>query len=256
MGPESGVLTRVLGELMMYVEPDDISVAPHLVLDGFWEMWLTLLIARHVKPGMVCVDVGANYGYYTLLLSELTEGKSEIFALEPLPRVCRLLERNVRLNGSNAQVLQVAAGWGESRKHLHWSACDLGGATMAVDRIPDSDDYVRTMVSVDSLDSLIVKPSVDFIKIDAEGSELAIWRGMRRLAFADNLTIMMEFDPVLIAGVEGYSAAPEVLLKLIEEDGFVLRSVDANSNVVQVDRETALKPDMGTFRTLWLNKKP
>lgn len=66
---EHRLLCRLLGDYLAFVDTRDLMLGPRLVLDGFWEAWVTLAIARHLKTGMWCVDVGANYGYYTLLMA-------------------------------------------------------------------------------------------------------------------------------------------------------------------------------------------
>ncbi len=64
---ENLALTRVLDRFKMYVDARDISLAPHLLLDGYWELWNTKVFRQLLRPGMHVVDVGANVGYYTLL---------------------------------------------------------------------------------------------------------------------------------------------------------------------------------------------
>lgn len=66
---EHQLLCRLLGVFLAFVDTRDLMLGPRLVLDGFWEAWVTLAIARHVQPGSWCVDVGANHGYYTLLMA-------------------------------------------------------------------------------------------------------------------------------------------------------------------------------------------
>src|SRR5262245_8546714 len=61
---------RVLGKHIMFVEPQDCGITPHLALNGYWESWITLAMARLVRPGWRCIDVGANVGYYALLLAD------------------------------------------------------------------------------------------------------------------------------------------------------------------------------------------
>src|ERR1039458_10694426 len=51
-----------------------------------------------VRPGMVCWDVGANVGFYTLLLAELVGAGGRVFAFEPVPRNVELLRRHVEMN--------------------------------------------------------------------------------------------------------------------------------------------------------------
>ncbi len=64
LGDETA-LCRVLGRYKMFVDTSDNSLSPHLMLDGYWEMWLTEALARAIRPGMTVVDVGANLGYFT-----------------------------------------------------------------------------------------------------------------------------------------------------------------------------------------------
>ena len=64
-------LCRILGRYKLYVDTRDKGLCAHLLLDGYWEMGLTMHIARHVRAGMTAIDVGANFGYYTVLLGAL-----------------------------------------------------------------------------------------------------------------------------------------------------------------------------------------
>ncbi len=63
------LLCRLLGDYLACVDDRDLMLGPRLVLDGFWESWVTLAIARHLQRGCWCVDVGPNYGSYTLLMA-------------------------------------------------------------------------------------------------------------------------------------------------------------------------------------------
>jgi hypothetical protein len=64
-------LTRTIYGHKMYVDTRDVSLAPHLLLDGYWEQWITNIFRELVKPGMTVVDVGANFGYYSVLAASL-----------------------------------------------------------------------------------------------------------------------------------------------------------------------------------------
>src|SRR5260370_19641668 len=63
------VLARILGRFKIFLRTDDRGFACHLMLDGFWEMWLTQFLARSIRSGMTVIDVGANFGYYTVLFA-------------------------------------------------------------------------------------------------------------------------------------------------------------------------------------------
>src|SRR5262245_27706135 len=64
-------LCRVLGRYSMYVDTRDIGFSSHMLLSGFWEMWVTEAIVARVKPGMRVVDCGANLGYFSLIMADL-----------------------------------------------------------------------------------------------------------------------------------------------------------------------------------------
>ena len=68
--PENSVLCKVLGKYLMWVDANDEGLAPHLVLQGYWEIWVTEALARHTKPNSIALDIGANVGYYTMLMAD------------------------------------------------------------------------------------------------------------------------------------------------------------------------------------------
>src|SRR4029077_1744713 len=66
-----------------------------------YEPWETRAITKVVKAGWVCADVGANVGYFTLLLSSLTGDSGQVHAFEPSEATFAKLQRNVQLNSVN-----------------------------------------------------------------------------------------------------------------------------------------------------------
>ena len=93
------VLCRVLGRYTFVVAASDVGLAPHLIAYGFWEIWVTRLIASRVREGMTCLDVGANVGYYSVLMADLVGQTGQVIAVEPIPTTFRLLSRNLAHNG-------------------------------------------------------------------------------------------------------------------------------------------------------------
>ena len=96
---EGRSLCRVLGRYKMIVDPGDVGLSSHLLLDGYWEMWLTELLARIVRPGMVAADVGANLGDVTLRMADLVGPTGRVHAFEAKADLARRLEQSVAVNG-------------------------------------------------------------------------------------------------------------------------------------------------------------
>lgn len=197
LGDRTG-LVRVLGRYKMFVNTDDVSISPHLILEGFWEIWNTAAIARLVKPGMQVLEVGAHLGYFALLMSDLAGPTGAYIGFEPNPRLAGLLERSLLINGfgQHASVKRLAAFSRSERRLLQSTHGQFGGASIMH---PGAMEGAGISEAVDTvrLDEFCRREAFwpDFIKIDAEGAERDILEGMDGLIQRGGpLTLVIEFD--------------------------------------------------------------
>ncbi len=120
-----------LRQYKMYVDLRDTGFAPHFMFEGYWEYWITEFVWRNVRPGQVALDLGANHGYYTLLLVDLVGPGGKVHAFEPNPRLAELLDMNIALNGfwRTARARAEAVGTGPvvvavpARRRTWWCPC-------------------------------------------------------------------------------------------------------------------------------------
>jgi len=226
------VVCRVLGKYLMYADTTDIGITPHLAMNGYWESWITLAIARAVQPGWRCLDVGANHGYYTLVMADGCGPAGKVAAVEPNPDPRRRLILTVDVNGfsSHVDVIEQAASDADGDRvqlfigeNRGLNATLHGGA---------ADSRVETVETV-TVDALTRDwPRVDLVKIDVEGAEEAVWRGMSStLESNPELTIILEVNT-------GRYADPAAFFETIERAGFELRYIDFDSEIkpVEIDR--------------------
>jgi len=242
------LLTKVLNRFPMYVEASDMSVTPHLVLDGSWEKIITEAFAARLKPGMTVVDVGANYGYYTLLAASHVgwDGRSNtagrVYAFEPNPRTFEVLTKNVHVNGFQSIVrLHSTAALDEQKKMpLHRMEKFVGTSSLfepVGQPEPDCDPALRPLVDTVRLDDVIQEP-VDLMKMDAEGSEPLIFQGMRGiLGRSPNLTIFLEFYVPMIR----QTMAPSRFLDEIRDLGFSIQWFTPWGALEPFDQKLALQ---------------
>jgi len=209
-------LTRILNRYHMYVDTTDLSLGPHLIAQGQWEPWITNLLAGLLRPGMTAVDIGANFGYYTILAGFAVGATGKVYALEADPRNYEILQLNLIVNGllDIVQPRHCAVLDSKKRVELHRNPTLLGCHSLfAGERGNPKNISVEAMPLDD-----IIPGSVDFMKIDAEGSEPFIFDGMRNvLKRSPQVKIVIEFNvPVLkLAGVE-----PASFLRKIQGHGF------------------------------------
>lgn len=207
LGNNTG-LCKVLTKYKIYVDTRDAGVTPHYIMDGFWESWLTQCLARIVNPGDVCIDAGANFGYFSLLMSELCGKEGKTVAIDPNPNMCRLLRLTQAMHGWRFKVVEAALADKEGITQLSIPESYYGGASLneidASFRIESKID-VRTM-TVDTLVKELGLPKVNVMKIDVEGLEERVFEGMKEtIANNEDLKIIIEFTPVTYKNPEKFT---------------------------------------------------
>ncbi len=223
--------------LKLYLDTRDVSLVPHLLLDGIWEGWITSVVKRLVKPGMRVADIGANFGYYATLMGRLVGPEGWVHCFEPSPANFDLLFRNIEINGlrafSTCYPLALHAEPGRRmlcvwRRHFASASFHSRQETAVAYR----DQFDEVEVEVARLDdALSGELRLDFVKIDAEGSEPAILAGARRVLEANrHLQIVMEFAPAFYGGGEKARA----VLASLRADGFEIATIETDGRIVEV----------------------
>ena|SRR5271165_759691 len=226
------VLLRTRNGFKMYVDAHDISIAPHLILDGVWEEWTEVALRQLVAPGMTVFEAGANVGYFTLLMARAAGPSGSVHSFECDPQLAMLARDNIEINGlhRSAHIVEKAAGERAGSVTFYRTDRHRGGGSIVqgLEQIPHNATDQRTALEVemvtfdDFADDLGRTPG--FIKLDAEGAEPAILRGATQLLDgARPLTIVMEFFPRFVrdAGDD-----PAALLRMLADKGFELRVID------------------------------
>jgi FkbM family methyltransferase len=185
---------------------------------------------------MRVLDVGANCGYFTLLMARCVGPNGEVFSFEPHPRTFRLLVRNIELNGYGARVrpFPMALGARSGKVKLVMPAAADGiwtgdatieaAATWEWGQDARAESREEHVVDLACLDALSVG-RIDVAKIDAEGSEPDIWRGGRQTLSAAR-ALIIEYAPRRLNDGLAFLhdiASAGFRLHILDEDGRRLR---------------------------------
>ncbi|MDB9521182.1 FkbM family methyltransferase [Dolichospermum circinale CS-1225] len=145
---------------------------------GTYERHELTFLKKYIKPGWVCLDVGANIGFYTLNLSKLVGSEGKVYAIEPSPSNYKKLEENIAINNLDNCITSNIALSSESGEfvfsvspHQNSGWGRLGKWTSAQSEI---------IVNVNTLDDFVLFnniSNIDFLKIDIEGHELKFLEG-------------------------------------------------------------------------------
>lgn len=151
--------------------------------EGAWEPKETSAIRRLLRPGDFALDVGGNYGWFSLAMASSVGPDGLVWAFEPVRTFASQLRSNIELNElDNVQVFDLAIGAShgevginvfEGLPHGHASAATLGRSDFVTSQVP-----LRTL---DELVDLHPDRAPALIKVDVEGFELQVLEGSQAL---------------------------------------------------------------------------
>lgn len=211
------------------------------ILTGEIEPSQTHLMEKIVKPGMTVFDLGANFGWFTLVLSRLVGKSGKVYAFEADPSLVKTLRENVKINNfSNVliQPLAVSNKTGISKFSLNESY----DTRSQLDSISPSKDTVDVKItSLDEFSVLEKLKKVDFIKMDIEGSEPKALQGMKKIISENpQLKIITEFNQNAMLAV---GSSPEDLIDFLLDVGFIIEEIDEKKpgKLIKINKEKLLE---------------
>lgn len=206
----------------LYVRLDDWAVGARIAVRRRYEPHVSAVFARHLRPGAVVLDIGANIGFYSMLAARHVGPAGRVIAIEPSAISCDLIRRSAARNGfERVEVFECAAS--DLEEIVEFDADDSNGR---ISHEPTGAGWTQVQAVI--LDrKLAGEARIDLVKIDVEGAEARALRGMREILVRDHPILLTEFSPAglrLASGVEpaGYLAFLRGLgyeLHVIPEDG-------------------------------------
>jgi len=144
-----------------------------------YEPYSTDIVKSVLKEGDVAVDVGASIGYFTLQFAKAVGKTGKVYSFEPITLQIPYLEENIRFNGFQDRV-----------KVYNLAASDINGTIMIN---PSHKSEVQGVILDEILSDV---PKIDFIKIDVDGTENQVLKGLSK-TFEKNkdMKMLIEYYP-------------------------------------------------------------
>ena len=174
------------------------------ILGGEHEADVIRVFRTFLTQQSVVLDIGANFGLYTALAGSVVRRHGRLYAFEGNPRIFQSLQRTIVANDlyhrPNIVAANVLVSDKSGRGTLHYSANLPSGGTMSDVQLKGGmqRSVEVEMITID--DFLPPDLPVDLVKIDVEGHEPLVLRGMERtIARSPNIRIIIEFADTLLA---------------------------------------------------------
>lgn len=211
------------------------------------EIRLSKFFCRHIQDGDTIIDVGAHYGYYSLLASVLAGPEGKVYSVEASAASFPLLLENTSSIPNIFTYHRAASDTVGELIFYEYPGPLAEYNTMNREAYRDQAWYQKTKETVNRVKTLVLdqlledeKISKAVIKIDAEGGELSVLRGLERSLEHASLTIVMEF---LIGG--GSDSPHQQSLEYIQSKGYSVYIINADGALESASDPTAFLKQRG-----------
>ena len=179
------------------VDTRDEGIAADLTIDRMHEPVGTEILVSILRENMTIVDIGANIGYFVMQEASRQKYK-QILAIEPNPASFSLLQQNIERNHfENIRALHLAISDTEGSRPFY-----ISKQSNLCSMTPRKDCTDTIDVNVMPLDQLLAKEKVshiDLIRMDLEGHEICVLRGMLETLKRDRPWICLEYHAPVIS---------------------------------------------------------
>lgn len=197
----------------------DYGIGTRLFLRGGYAPGRVSEIRAIVKEGDVVIDIGANIGYFTILLARLVGPEGKVYAFEPDPRSCHLLQRTVERNGWTHVIVEQKA---VSNKAGEFPLYQTPSWTS--NALTPSEHISTVNVQLVTLDDFLSNEQcISFVKMDMDGSEPLAIIGMSQLIQqSSGLRVLAEYQP---GNLKQYLSEPLDFITIAEQHGLKLTAI-------------------------------
>ncbi len=211
-----------------------LLLSPHFALDrliiatGSFDPDLHRFLEHRLRPGMICMDIGANIGTVTVHMARKVRPEGTVFAFEPIPHIYNRLLGNVAKNGLESIVRPYSSAVsnrdGVARISFATDSTENQGMASLVNLSNEVATFVSEVSTV-TLDTFCRQEGInrlDLIKVDAQGAETLVLEGAASILNQMSPDLLLECSPIDLACI-GKTAKD--LCTILEGLGYAIYSL-------------------------------
>lgn len=192
----------------------------------------------------IVFDIGGERGVFTLFFARAVGPEGQVITFEPNPESRALIQEAVELNGfTNVDIRQIALGSEPGRTELVFPAGRPGYGSIdprMTEQLQGDQGARRVEVQVETLDRLVFDmgvPGPDFIKLDVEGAEVPVLRGMRRVLEEYRPRMLIEVHAV---GTDRGKQNARTIWEMLMGRDYILTHVESGALVLEHNTDVVI----------------
>lgn len=166
------------------------TIGRSLLHMGIYDLALSECLWRLTDPGMKVLDIGANIGYFSLLLSAKVGERGQVFSFEPHPQIFLNLKHNIS-KASNCSLHQFALS-DKNGQTILFVPVDFN-KNEGTASLEQHENSKQIIIETKTMDQVFTHQKIDLIKIDVEGHELSVFEGGRNVLSQVNIILFEDF---------------------------------------------------------------
>ena len=185
-------------------------------ISGTHEPYKSKAIMNNFTKGTVFFDIGAHFGYYSAIAAMLNQGEGQVFAFEPRPMNARFFRKHMNINRFvNVVLFETAVGEADGEVMFDTR---YGSAT---GRVSEKGNIKIRQVSIDRMVKDKILPLPGFIKIDVEGGEVEVLKGLK--------DVVASCRPKMLVATHN-TLCHEYVVNFMEENGYQFEILNPESD--------------------------
>jgi FkbM family methyltransferase len=203
-------------------------------LKRFYDLPTQLFLLQSLRAGDTFIDVGANEGMISILAARLVSANGRVIAFEPNPKPRTIFQANVSKNSiSNITIEPVALGRSDADMTLHVPAINTGEGSFAAPEY-SRNDLTTLQVPVANGDGRLATETPSIIKIDVEGFELEVLRGLEATLQRCKPVVITEIVP---DHLHRLNTSPAAVSQFMKSLGYSPRRLGLSGKTLNLSRE-------------------
>lgn len=228
---ERGIVLQLRDGTKFVLNPETTNPLLTIPLNGYFEDNETAFLQKKIKESWTVLDIGANFGWYSVQFSKMVGAGGQVHSFEPVPEAFSELEQNVKLNGCGKNVFlnNSAAGKNDGRIDLYVPE-ELGTAFTS-----EHNHGKKVEAELVKIDTYVAKKGIqriDLIKADVEGGEMNVLLGAKKTIEAHHPDLFLEVYEDYTAKF-GYK--PANLFNLLVDMGYSIFNLERSGELKKLE---------------------